>query len=62
MLIIKHLKKSYYDHSKKLSVFDDLNLEISEGEIIAIFGPNGCGKTTLISNMTGIREPDGGRI
>jgi Cu-processing system ATP-binding protein len=32
----------------KLSVLNDINLHLSKGECIALIGPNGCGKTTLI--------------
>ena len=41
---------------------DNLDLDVSEGEIHAVIGPNGAGKTTLIGQLAGEIAPDGGRI
>lgn len=41
---------------------DDLNLEVNEGEIVAIIGPNGAGKTTAFNCITGIYTPTSGDI
>ncbi|MGG1878115.1 ribosomal protection-like ABC-F family protein [Paenibacillus cisolokensis] len=43
-------------------IFEHVNLEIAEGERLALFGRNGCGKSTLLSLLTGEREAAGGRI
>ena len=40
----------------------DVNLEIMRGEILAILGENGCGKTTLMNMVAGIYFPDNGKI
>jgi ABC-2 type transport system ATP-binding protein len=39
---------------------DDLTLQIGAGELVALLGPNGSGKTTAISIMLGLRRPDSG--
>ena len=44
------------------SLFRDLFLEIHRGDRVAVVGPNGCGKTTLLRVLTGYETPDSGRI
>ena len=39
-----------------------MNLEIYEGEFLAIMGPSGCGKTTSLRMLAGLEEPSGGEI
>lgn len=41
---------------------DNVNLEVTSGELHAIIGPNGAGKTTLISQLSGAVKPDSGSI
>ncbi|HET6787892.1 MAG TPA: ATP-binding cassette domain-containing protein, partial [Aquabacterium sp.] len=41
---------------------EDLNLEIREGEFVAIVGPSGCGKSTFMKLTTGLRQPTKGHI
>jgi iron(III) transport system ATP-binding protein len=41
---------------------DDLDLEIEEGEFLALLGPSGCGKTTTLRSVAGLERPDAGRI
>ena len=41
---------------------DDLNLEINEGEIVALIGPNGAGKTTAFNVVTGVYQPTNGAV
>jgi len=48
-----------YDGNKAL---DDLNLTIDEGEFVTIIGRSGCGKTTTLRLINGLRAPDEGRI
>jgi NitT/TauT family transport system ATP-binding protein len=43
-------------------VYDDFDLDIPCGKIISVFGPNGCGKSTLINLMAGLIPKDGGEI
>ena len=40
---------------------DNLNLEIDQGEIVALIGPNGAGKTTAFNVVTGVYQPTNGR-
>ena len=41
---------------------DNLNLEVNEGEIVALIGPNGAGKTTAFNVITGVYAPTNGRV
>lgn len=58
MIEIQHLSKRF----GKLEVLNDVNLSFKEGECIALIGPNGCGKTTLIKSILGMVIPDKGYI
>lgn len=55
----KHVSFSY-EKNKKL--IEDLNVSASAGQRIAIVGPTGCGKTTLINLLMRFYDPDGGKI
>ena len=41
---------------------DNLNMEINEGEIVALIGPNGAGKTTAFNVITGVYQPSNGAV
>ena len=43
-------------------VFDGLDLEVGDGEVLCILGPSGCGKTTLLRAMHGLLPLDGGHV
>ena len=45
-----------------LNVIVDLDLVVSEGEIVSLIGPNGAGKTTVFNLITGVYRPDSGEI
>ncbi|TXI31565.1 MAG: ABC transporter ATP-binding protein [Niabella sp.] len=55
---IKNLTK----HFGKLRALDNLNLTLALGECVALIGPNGCGKTTLIKSILGMVLPEKGDI
>lgn len=57
---IKNLNFSYED--KNHLVLQDINLEIREGETIAIVGPSGAGKSTLVDLLLGLYSPISGTI
>ncbi|MEY4767738.1 MAG: hypothetical protein RL637_377, partial [Pseudomonadota bacterium] len=53
------------DISKRFGKFSALNhidLEIPEGELVALLGPSGCGKTTLLRIIAGLETADSGQI
>jgi NitT/TauT family transport system ATP-binding protein len=43
-------------------IYDNFDLDIPRGELISVFGPNGCGKSTLINMIAGLVPPDTGEI
>ena len=45
-----------------VEVLRDISLEIQEGEVVAVLGSNGVGKTTLNNCMSGLIKPNGGKI
>jgi ABC-2 type transport system ATP-binding protein len=47
---------------KPVTALDGLTLRIGEGQIVGLLGPNGCGKTTAISCLTGLLFPQEGRV
>jgi ABC-2 type transport system ATP-binding protein len=55
---VSHLSKSY----KGQSVVNDINFNISKGEVFGLIGPNGAGKTTIIRMLLDIIRPDAGEI
>ena len=44
------------------SVLNGINLEIEEGQFVAIVGKSGCGKSTLLRTIAGLEEPSGGSV
>lgn len=60
---IQHLKKSFTGHQQQpLTVLDDINLDIQEGEFISIVGSSGCGKSTLLRLLVGLERQFEGKI
>jgi len=57
-ITIDHLFK----HFGKLTVLNDVSLEISPGELFFLLGPSGCGKTTLLRCLAGFHTPDAGTL
>ncbi|MCR4577494.1 MAG: ABC transporter ATP-binding protein [Clostridiales bacterium] len=59
VLELKHITKRF---GKDVLANDDVSLEVYPGEVLAILGENGCGKTTLMNMVSGIYYPDAGHI
>ena len=55
---IQGLYKSFGEHR----VLEDVSLEVPDGELVALLGPSGGGKTTLLRTVAGLEVPDRGRI
>ncbi|WP_375253713.1 LPS export ABC transporter ATP-binding protein [Yoonia sp.] len=57
-LQIVNLRKSY----RKRPVIRDVSIELGRGEVVALLGPNGSGKTTCFYAIAGLVTPEGGRV
>ena len=57
-LHIVNLRKSY----RKRPVIRDVTIDLSRGEVVALLGPNGSGKTTCFYSIAGLVTPEGGRV
>lgn len=61
-LRIEDLSKSYVEGDQHRVIFNDINLAVERGQIVAILGKSGSGKTTLLNLVSGIDRADRGRI
>ncbi|MFD2033277.1 ABC transporter ATP-binding protein [Belliella marina] len=62
ILSVKDVSKTYQSGNRKLTVLDQVNFEIIEGESIAIVGPSGSGKTTLLGLCAGLDSSTTGSV
>ena len=59
---ISNLKKSFYHLGSNITLFQNLNIKIKEGDLIALVGPSGSGKSSLLHLFALLDEPTQGRI
>jgi putative ABC transport system ATP-binding protein len=59
---VRDLYKSFTRGTESIDVLMDLNLDVAEGEFLALMGPSGSGKTTLLNLIAGLDSPTAGTI
>jgi putative ABC transport system ATP-binding protein len=62
LIRIEGVSKVYKRDALQIPVLEDINLEVPQGEYLALMGPSGSGKTTLLNLIAGIDQPTSGRI
>ncbi len=62
LMSCRNIEKTYIKGREKVNVLSGINLDITEGEFLALMGPSGSGKTTLLNLMGGLDHPTSGEI
>ncbi len=62
ILLTDNIYKSYMMDSRSIEVLKGIDLEISEGEIVAVMGPSGVGKSTLLHILGALDRPSSGSV
>ena len=62
LLQTSNLKKSFEHIDGHITLFDNLNLKIKEGELVALVGPSGSGKSSLLHLLALLEDPSKGKI
>ena len=57
-LELRGVGKGFGHGAKRVEVFKDLDLDLERGEVVAIIGGSGVGKSTLVSLIAGLTQPD----
>jgi putative ABC transport system ATP-binding protein len=61
-VMARALSKSYGQSEGLVRALDDVNLDVAEGETVAVMGPSGCGKSTLLHVLGGLDRPSSGDV
>ncbi len=62
MLELRNVGLEYIQGGSAVSVLENINFRIEKGECLAIVGSSGCGKTTLLNMIAGLRQPTRGNV
>ena len=61
---LKGITKSFLskESGQQVTVLKAIDLEVPKGKVVSLFGPNGCGKTTILNIVSGIEKQDSGKV
>jgi putative ABC transport system ATP-binding protein len=62
LMSCRNIEKTYVKGREKVKVLSGINLDVADGEFLALMGPSGSGKTTLLNLMGGLDQPTSGEI
>ncbi len=62
IIVCENLQKSFETERGTVDVIGNVNLRIAEKELVVLFGPGQCGKTTLINCMAGLEKATAGQV
>lgn len=62
MLKVQHLGKSFQNNNGLKKILNDISFEVGPKEFVAMYGPNGCGKTTILNIIANLIPYDSGEI
>ena len=62
MIWARGVNKTYSTGSVQVHALRGIDLDVRQGEMVAVMGPSGCGKTTLLNCLSGLDEVDSGEI
>ncbi|HJS59121.1 MAG TPA: ABC transporter ATP-binding protein [Vicinamibacteria bacterium] len=62
MVDVRGVRKIYRRDTQEITVLDGIDLQVPEGEFVALMGPSGSGKTTLLNLIAGIDRPTSGQV
>lgn len=62
LLEVKQVSFAYHSPQGEITVISDLSFSVNEGEFLAIVGPSGCGKSTILNLISGLLQPEQGKI